>query len=201
MSELIREADKIIVCPRAGTSVDAIAIDLRKILEAEQRMIEVQAVTPAKASELCTVFTISWRDLHQNICQLESEKVSALKIVDRRKAVITLEVMPQILKDKGLSSNKETRESVLALDSELQAAQDVVDQISAIIELLRGKLKAFEWSYATVKKIMGSSDAFNYLGRTDDRLSANPVDEESPAPISNAPAPGSARSRFGNPRY
>lgn len=206
MNELIREADKVIVCPRAGSSVDAITIDLKKILEAEHRMIEVQAVTPGKASELCTVFTISWRDLHQNICYLEKEKIDAQKIVDRRKAVVILEVLPQYLKDKGLFSaksptgNEELRSAVLALDIEHQVAQDVVDQITAIIELLKGKLKAFEWSYSTVKKIMGSNDAFNYLGRNDDRTATvihQSGDEESPTPL----IPGSARSRMGSPRY
>jgi len=199
MSDLIREADQVIVCPRAGTSVDAITIDLKKVLEAEQRLIEVQAVTPGKASELCTVFTISWRDLHHNICALEAEKVEAQKVVDRRKAVITLEVMPELLKSKGISSNKETREAVLALDTELTAAQDVVDKITAVVELLKGKLKAFEWSYNTVKKIMGSSEAYNYLGGTS-TVTKLDGSEESPSPVQTT-APGSARSRFGTPKY
>jgi hypothetical protein len=161
MSELIREADKVIVCPRAGTTVDAITIDLKKILEAEQRMIEVQALTPAKAGELCTVFTISWRDLHHNICVLEKEKIDAQKIVDRRKAIVFLEIVPQYLKDKGLFSpksptgNEEIRTAILNLDEEYQSGQEVVDQIVAIIELLKGKLKAFEMSFTTVQEDHG----------------------------------------------
>jgi hypothetical protein len=200
MNELIREADKVIICPRANTSVDAITIDLKKILEAEARMIEVQAVTPSKAGELCTAFTISWRDLHRNICQLETERVEAQKIVDRRRAVVFLEVVPEYLKKNGLYSaksptgNEEIRNAILNLDTDFQAAQDVVDQITAVIELLKGKLKAFEMSFTTVKKIMGSSDAYNYLGRNDDKT-RHSLDEESPA------QPDTARSRMGSPRY
>lgn len=193
MSELIREADKAIVCPRANSTASAIVIDLKRIVEAEARIIEVQAFTPTKAGELCTAFTISWRDLHHNICALEAEKIAAQKVVDRRTAVITLEEMPKILKEKGVASNKETREAVLALDVELQAAQDVVDQITAIIELLKGKQKAFEWAFTTVKKIMGTSEAYNYLGGADTVTNLDGSRPES--------SPDSARSRMGKPRY
>lgn len=193
MNDLISESKQAIICPRADSSIEAIVIDLRAILVAESRMIEVQSVTPAKSAELCMAFTISWRDLHQNICFLEAEKLKAQRVVDCRKAILLLEVIPEMLKNKKASSNDDNRKAVIALDEEHTRAQETVDQITAIIELLKGKMKAFEMSYTTVKKMMGASDTFNYLNRNDHRTTTSPHGEED--------APAQPRSPFGIPKY
>lgn len=161
MGDLIQEAEHALVVPRAGTDVSAIVIDLKAILRAEARIIEVQAVTPMKAGELLATFNVSWRDLHYNICLLEKEKNDAQRELNRIRATIILERAPKIIKERGLSDNKETREACVTLDPEYEKAEEILDQLVAAIELLRGKLKSFEMAYTSVKKLLGES-AFNF---------------------------------------
>lgn len=172
MSDLIKEAEHALVVPRAGADVSAIVIDLETILRAEARIIEVQAVTPMKAGELLATFNVSWRDLHYNICLLEKEKNDAQRELNRIRATVILERAPKLIKEKGLSDNKETREACVTLDPEYDKAQEVLDQLVAAIELLKGKLKSFEMAYTSVKKLLGES-AFNFnrdiSGDGDDR--------------------------------
>jgi len=194
MSEFISESKGIILCPRADSDIKAIEIDLREILKAESRMVEVQSITPEKSGELCTAFTISWRDLHRNICVLEAEKISAQYVVDRRKAVILLDVFPEIQKSRKISSNDDMRKAVIALDEEHSKAQETVDKITAIIELLKGKMKAFEMSYTTVKKMMGASDTFNYLNRNDHLTTTGSINDREESSETQTKS-------WGKPRY
>lgn len=196
MDDLIREGGHALVVPRVGSNVSAIIIDLKAILKAEARIIEVQAVTPVKAGELLAAFNVSWRDLHQNICLLEKEKNDAQRELNRIRATVILERAPKIIKEKGLSDNKETREACVTLDSEYQTTEEVLDQLVAAIELLKGKLKSFEMAYTSVKKLLGES-AYNFLNRNDHDTSGDSGDRE-PGVVDEYERPVSG---FGKPKY
>ncbi len=200
-TELVRRADECIVCPRGSGAGSPIIIDLKAILKAESRVIEVQAVTPTKAGELLATFNVSWRDLHQHIVFLEKEKNDAERSLNRIRSTIVLDKVPEILKARNLTNNEHHREAVVTLDPEYQEAEERMDIIEAISELLKGKLKSFEMAYTSVKKLLGES-AFNYLNRNDHRTSGDTgtrdIGEVSP---DEKPAQGRSFSGFGSPKY
>lgn len=150
-----------ILCPVINNDTP-LEIDLKAILVAEIRQDEVAIVTPGKAPELLSEFNRSWRELHGLYTQLTVEKNKADKVVEQRRAVLILEEVPKVLKEKGLQSNETNREAVISLDEAYQKAQDVSDQIEAIIEYIKGKMKSFDNAFTSVKKILGGSDYNRY---------------------------------------
>lgn len=201
-TDLVRSPSEFITCPRGSGEGSPIVIDLKAILVAETRVIEVQAVTPAKAGELLATFNVSWRDLHQHIVYLEKEKNDAERAMNRIKSDIFLNKVPVMLKERGLANNEHHRDAVLNLDPDWEKALDRYDQLHAVSELLKGKLKSFEMAYNSVKKLLGEN-AYNFLNRNDHRTSGDTgttgVGEISP---DERPAQGAARrSSFGTPRY
>lgn len=163
----------IIHCP-TGANNDSIKIDLKSILESERRLHEVAITTKDKAPELLASFNLSWLELHGHIVYLENERNIADRELRKRRSVIVLDVAPQILKDKGLANprspagNEDLREAVINQDAEYLAIEERYQKIEAVIELLRGKLKAFEMAYNSVKKII--SDLPSFYNNYDPRL-------------------------------
>ncbi len=176
---------------------EPIIIDLSAILIAEARQEEVATVTPQRAPELLSTFNISWRDLHKIVSTLTAEKTKAEKAANVRRATLLLEVIPAKLKAMDVSSSADMREAVITLDPEHIELQDVVDELTATIEYLKGKMKFFENAYTSVKKIMGE-DTYNMGGRgKNPNLSG---DSNRPAPRT-APPTSPPRPGFGTPRY
>lgn len=188
--------------PAGNESKSDLVIDLSSIQHLEARQSEVATVTRAKAGELLSVYNKAWLDLHNLLARLEAEKNQAQRAVDQRKGVLILEVIPDKLKSLGISSAADTRTAVIDTDEEYRRLVDRLDQIEAVVMLLKGKAKSFENAYTSVKKIMGD-DAFNM--KSGPSLSG---DTRSPANTSlvRAGAPSTptttkpARAGFGNPK-
>lgn len=208
-----------LVCPAGRKSEPSITINMQAIFAAEARQEEVAYVTPQKAPELLREFNIAWRDLDKVIVRLSSEHLMAERQLEKRKAVLILDVVPVKLKERGLASNEANRDAVIALDEEYQALQDVVDQLDAVVHLLKGKLKAFENSFSSVKKIMGE-DTYNMRGRQNPNLKGGADSQPTPSFVkpnqvattsANRPvvsqaattpqSTASARGGFGKARY
>jgi hypothetical protein len=185
-----------------------ILLDLQAILMAEIRQGEVANVTPQKAPELLAVFNENWRDLHKVITQLTAERNRAEKEVAKRKAVLLLEIVPQRLSQKGIASTADTREAVVTLDEKHCMLQERADQIEAIVEYLKGKLKSFENAFSSVKKIMGE-DSYNFASRPNGALKGDTygvsrpnIMTPTPAQTSSPTTPaGTHRPGFGRSRY
>lgn len=149
-----------IVCPSGKPGVRTIIIDLKEVVKVENRIQDVRIVNPGNAPELLASFTLAWKDLHQNLVLLMKEKGDAVRHSDQVRARIILDVVPEELKRRGLLSarspagSEDLRESVLAQNPEYQEALERVDYIAAVIELLKGKLTAFDMAFTSVKKIL-----------------------------------------------
>ncbi len=201
-----------LVCPAGAPGASPLILGLESILRAEQRQGEVAFVTPMKAPELLREFNIAWRDLHKITVQLAAEQLRAERELEKRKAVLILEVVPGILKEKGLGSNEANRDAVITLDEKHQQLQEVVDEIDAIVRYLKGKLAAFENAFTSVKKIMGE-DVYNMQGRQNPNLKggaepARPTyvskaaeELRMPAPELPAPPPPPKVGGFGKAKY
>ncbi len=190
-----------------------ITIDLAAILVSEIRQGEVAFVTPMKAPELLAEFSKSWRDLHQVVVQLGHEKLQADKAAARRRAVIVLEIAPAKLKLLDIRDSVDTREAVILTDPDFERLQERADKLAAAVEFLKGKLKAFENAFTSVKKVMGE-DAYNMQNHNAGNpnakgdvtsRSSNAAPMRAPTPTQTPPirqaAQSSPRAGFGRPRY
>ncbi len=205
-----------LVCPAGKASDPQVVISMTAIMTAEARQEEIATVTPMKAPELLRAFNVAWRDLHDIIVKLTSEHLAAERVLAKRKAVLILDVVPGFLKEKNLTSNEANRDAVITLDEEFQILQDTVDQIDTVVQYLKGKLKAFEMAFTSVKKIMGE-DTYNMSSKPNPHLSGGadarpagpsfvrpsprPRPEPDPDIAATPPPTTSARGGFGKARY
>lgn len=143
-------------CPRGDGRGNPIRIDLYKMIEAESRLAEVAFVTLDKAPELLSTFNKTWLDVQRTVVTLRSEYVKAKEAVRRRKAVMMLDYVEDILKAKGLKSSADLREAVVDADEEYCQAKDREHQLASIISLLEGKMQAFENAYTAIKKLLST---------------------------------------------
>lgn len=161
------EASKLLVCPSGDPNRTSLKFEMAEVLQVEARINEVAYVTPEKAPELLSTFNRTFLDLTRKISLVELERQKAVREANKRKSVVILDEAPRILREKNLTKDSnpagsaDLREAVLNNDDPYLNLLERVDQISAIHELLRGKLKAIEMAYTSVKKILGES-AFNY---------------------------------------
>lgn len=193
----------VLYVPSSDPTKDNLKIDISGFLAAEARQEEVAFVTPGKAPELLAFFNKVWRDIHAAVTKLTLEVNKAENEMERRKAVLLLEEVPRILKEKGVANSTDTRKAIIDLDPQYIVLQDSFDQIKAACEYLKGKLKSMENSYSSVKKIMGETDAYNMKNRPNSNLSGG-VDRSRPAQATQAlistftPKPSSG---WGKARY
>lgn len=182
------ESQNVLLCPRAQKGLAPIPIEIAEIRAIEDRVKEVAFVTPTKAPELLARFNEGYLFLHRQISVLEYEHVQAEREANKVRAVVLLDRVPGVLKEKGLTSSVDLRNAVLDQDEEYQDACDRANQIRCVVELLKGKMKGLEMAYSSVKKIMNDS-AFNMLNRP---MSTGGVDA---GEIGTAPA-GFGKAKF-----
>lgn len=159
-NSLTRQVDLTVPLGKGGT----FTLDMTAIQTAESRISEVAFVTPHKAPELLAVFNEVFLELTRYITKVEYEKGIAERTANKIKAVILLDRVPAILKERGLSTSADLRNAVLDLDDDYNMALDKCDQLEAMSRLLKGKLDAIEMAYNSVKKIVGEN-AYNMNNR------------------------------------
>lgn len=82
----------------------------------------------------------------------------AKSAANMRRAIVYLDVVPDVLRAKGVASarspggSEEQREAVLALDKESAQLQDYTAQIQSARELMAVKMEGFRMTYSTVKR-------------------------------------------------
>lgn len=148
------ETGQCLVVPPGILGGSPIIIPLEEILRAEQRQEEVATVNSSRAPELLATFTKHWLDLSRLVAQVTAERNRAEKELNKRRSVILVDLMTQRLAEKGLSSSADNREAIITLDEEYIKLGDTFDQISAINELLKGKLKSFDMAFTSVKRLV-----------------------------------------------
>lgn len=164
MSDML-ETRREIVVPR-GNGTGGIVLDMTNVYIAEGRIQEVAFVTPHKAPELLSTFNVTFLELTRHITKLDYERNVAKRVANKMRAIILLDRVPAILKERGLATAKspagseDLRQAILDIDEPYQTACDRVDQITAIMKLLQGKLTSIEMAYTSVKKIIGEN-AYN----------------------------------------
>lgn len=158
----ILEPSQAIICPR-GSGEGGLVLEMVNVYAAEKRIAEIAFVTPHKAPELLAVFNGVFLELTRCVTQLDYERNQAERVANKVRAIILLDKVPGILKERGLTTAKspmgseDIRTAILDLDDDYNVALERVDQIAAISKILQGKLKAIEMAYTSVKKIIGEN--------------------------------------------
>jgi hypothetical protein len=156
-----------IVIDRNIPGLAPLEIDLKTILQAEGRIPEVGFITPQKAPELLALFNVAYLDLTKHLVAVDFEYTQRERAAEQVRAEILLDRLPSILEKKGLASarsplgSEDIRQAVLATQPDYQKALDEAQQLNALVELLKGKLKSIEMAYTSVKKVLGEG-AFNF---------------------------------------
>jgi len=197
-----------IMVPGVEDGSPDVVFNLAEIFVAEARQGEVAVVTPVKAPELLALFNKAWLETDKFIKKLAAFENKAEQAVGRVRAHMILNEVEGVLKAKGVPSTKESRDAVILLDPRYIVQQDRVDQIHAMVEWLRGKMKSFENSFTSVKKIMGE-DAYNMSTRINNHnLSGGGSSQSFQQPKHNPspnPTPTTAqttvKSGYGKARY
>jgi hypothetical protein len=137
-------------------------VRLDLIAKSEARMPEVAFVTKEKSPELLSALNIAWRDLHELVTLLRHEHDLSKDNLTKVRAQRLLDVIiPKMNETAGVPQSKDVRDALLEADADVQRAQRRVYELACVVELLTGKLKAFEMAFSSVKKIMGDN-AYNH---------------------------------------
>jgi hypothetical protein len=177
-------------------------LPMRKIYDTESRIQEVATVNAHKAPELLATFNMCYLDIKNYVTRLHLCLADAEKAKNLRRSIVVLDIVPQVLRDKGVANarspggSEDQREAVLAQDVEYIKCVDRINMIEAIIELLKGKEEGIEWAYTSVKKILGGEN--DWAGLNKNRNLSVPI--EHPGLAGTRPGasdPNSPRNRFG----
>lgn len=133
-------------------------VDLGPILELDARKSEIAGVSKVTGPELMRAmedgFTTAGK-LHASAL-LEQTKIQGM--IDRRRAMVSLDIAPEVLKQKGLltarapAGTEEQRESILALDEPMNQLKESLAHLEAVTNLLKVHMRGFEMAFTAVKK-------------------------------------------------
>jgi hypothetical protein len=149
------ENESFIIVPRGNPGLKALQLNMQDVTVAEQRIGEIAYMTSQKAPELLSVFNRAFLELTRMLAWLEMESGSASRHVNLRRSELLLDIAPRVLADRGLATSKDLRDAVVDSDVQYQECLERQGTIKAYQELLKGKSKALEMAYTSVKKILG----------------------------------------------
>lgn len=131
----------------------AVTLDLSKSRNAESRIIEAKTVTLASYPELEYAYNEGYRECKYNLVQIGYELTQAEKALRKSRSEALLDRYPEFLKEKGLKDNGSIRDAFLEKQEDILKAQDRIDMLKAMEQLLDGKIKVFENTCRYMKKV------------------------------------------------
>mgnify|MGYP001560620278 CR=1 FL=1 len=154
------EIGKLLKVPRGTPGIPPLELELSEIIAIEKRKPEVAYVNKETAPELMYIFNSAYCEITRMMANISYEYNQSVKFANKRKAVVTLDVAPEVLKEKGYQKTSEDlRKAVLDQDEEYLTLLDKVYALEAAYEFLKGKAKGFEQDYQSVKKIYDITNA------------------------------------------
>lgn len=183
-------------------------INLAGIARVMNRLSEVASITVAKAPELLYSLNQTHLDLGALITTVTYRVAHCKARLRREKARVLLDDVPRMLEERKLPSSADLRAALVEADLLVQKAQDTIDQLEAILALLKTKKEATEWAFTSIKKLIGDGQ-FRPMApaQTPARLIVAPHTdntpvgrgETSPSPI--AVPKGGGTALFGSATY
>lgn len=158
-----------LIIPAGNPELPDKHIDMVNLYQLEARKQEVAIVNKAKAPELMRAYEQGYGIAARAMVGVRLEINKAKESLDKRKAVVMLDVAPTLLKEKGLTTKAapagslELREAVLSNDEIYLVLLDRVNRLEAAYELLKVKAKGFEMAFQSVRKIYDDLSKVNIL--------------------------------------
>lgn len=166
---------------------------------ARSRIQEIATVNSHKAPELLSMFNRAWLDAGDHLGVLDLCLYEAEKTARQVRSKILLDKVPEILREKGISSarspggSEDQRTAILDSDPEYTEACDRVQQVKSLIQLVSDNRDGLEKAYSSVKKILGDGGHRSYGV-------SSPTVRTSVGELSFGPPVGGPRANFGVPR-
>lgn len=150
-------------------SFQKLVLPMVAIREGERRLIEAKMVNPATYSDLEYTFNEGYREAKKNVSIIGYEITRAEKAIREAKSIAILDEYPEFLKTQSLKDSATVRDAFLERQPNYVAAQDRLDMLKAMLDLMEGKIKVFENVCRFIRKEMdlairsGSIDSNRYL--------------------------------------
>ena len=139
----------------SGDGQNKIAIDIEEIVKAELRLPDVAIVNKFTAPELLSTFNNVWLKLNRSVTQLTYQKNVADNCHKNAMADAKLACTEAALQALGhTKASADLRAAFVQKDPIVQQTKDRLDEISFILDTLRGKMEAFYNAYNSVKKLV-----------------------------------------------
>ncbi len=194
-------------------------LPMSAIYRAEARIEEIAIINTAKAPELIVCFTRAYATLTDHLAVISTQVVKAQNTVAKRSAIVLLDEVPRILREKGVLSarspggSEDQRTAVLEMDPEYQVARDRLQELEAYYALVEGKQDNIERAYLAVRKIIGENSygsrsfGTNFpagiVATGSDHVEVSGLIGSAGTPITpkqKSDAPQGVRASFGKPR-
>ena len=147
MSDKIATAhNHALTIPAFGKS-PALTLDMGKIREAEERLVEAKTVNPVTYADLEHSFNEAYRDLKRHLASLGFQITQAEKAIQDAKANVLLDTYPAYLEANGIKKtqdNSDLRNAFMSRDPAYNAALDRLNQLKAMEAMMDGKIKVIE---------------------------------------------------------
>lgn len=134
------------------------SVDLTELRGLEARQSEASGCGRMVALGLMTAMKEGYELAATARANIGLELDRAQTMLATRKAVICLDLVPQMLQSRGLVTSRnpagsaEQREDALMIDKEYLAIKDYVAQLEAARELMRVKMETFRMAFSTAKR-------------------------------------------------
>lgn len=134
----------VMVIPSFGKS-PSLLLDMVKIREAEQRILEAKTVNPSTYADLEHSFNESYRDLKRHLSAIGYQLAMSEKALREAKANVILGSYAEHMQGKPkYQDNADLRDAFLMKDPDYLAAMDRVAQLKALESNFDGKIKVME---------------------------------------------------------
>lgn len=138
-----------------GDGKNTISIDLVEIVKSEFRLKDVAIVNQFTAPELLSSFNDTWLKLNRSVTQLTYQRNVSENFYKTAIADAKMACTDDALKSLGHSKGSaDLRAAFVQRDPEVQKTKNRLDEISFVLETLRGKMQAFYNAYNSVKKLV-----------------------------------------------
>ncbi len=152
--------DKFLYYPKADLSQEsAIRLDMGRIFLAESRIGEMSIVNAMKAPELEACILQGYLDASDFYSKVELELYTIQTLLDRRKSILLIDKMADLLNEKKLvksnpSGNSDLRKAIVDLDPEYGILTEKQNHLEALHTYLKGKMMAFGMAHSAIERLI-----------------------------------------------
>lgn len=155
--------------PRALDNVEPLVLDMTVVRLAIARIEsgEMGSLTPSRAQEAMAFFNNAYLAASQHAVKLRFELDLAQQRLGQIKSVLMLDKIPEILRAKGLATEKNPlgseslRQAVIDGDPEYQRVSFIHSVIKTRLQWLVDLKDSFEQAYTGAKKVLGDTGTFH----------------------------------------